>query len=103
MIQKPFSYTLQKTFGIGYRKALQLFIINGLNIRGNPKTLKKKHLSSFNLHLTNIKTGKLLKTEIQEFIEFLIKTRTYKGIRQKLKYPVRGQRTHTNAKTSKKK
>ena len=103
MIQKPFSYTLQKTFGIGYKKAQKLFRINGLNIRVNPKNLKKTHLNNINTKLTQIKTGKLLKTEIQEFIEFLIKTRTYKGIRHKLKYPVRGQRTHTNAKTSKKK
>ena len=46
---------------------------------------------------------KNLKGKTYEFIEFLIKTRTYKGVRHKLKYPARGQRTHTNAKTSKKK
>jgi ribosomal protein S13 len=33
--------------------------------------------------------------------QFLSKIKTYKGVRHKLGYPVRGQRTHTNAKTKK--
>ena len=103
MIQKPFSHTIQTTFGLGYKKTQQLFKWSGLNIRVNPKSLKKKQVNKINNNLKNYKTGKLLKDETYEFIEFLIKTRTYKGIRHKLRYPVRGQRTHTNAKTSKKK
>jgi len=103
MIQKPFSHTIQNTFGIGYKKTHQLLKWSGLNIRVNPKSLKNQQLNKINKQITSYKTGKLLKDEIYEFIEFLIKTRTYKGIRHKLKYPTRGQRTHTNAKTSKKK
>jgi small subunit ribosomal protein S13 len=38
------------------------------------------------------------------FLEkFYIDLKNYKGIRHKYKYPVRGQRTRTNAKTTKKK
>jgi len=103
MIQKPFSTTIQNTFGIGYKKTQQLLKWNGLNIRVNPKSLKIKQFNNLNSTIKTYKTGKILKDEIYEFIEFLIKTRTYKGIRHKLKYPTRGQRTHTNAKTSKKK
>jgi small subunit ribosomal protein S13 len=103
MIQKPFSRTIQNTFGIGCKKTQQLFKWGGLNIRTNPKVLKKKQLNKVNKTIKTYKTGKNLKDETYEFIEFLIKTRTYKGVRHKLKYPTRGQRTHTNAKTSKKK
>lgn len=42
MIQKPFSRTIQNTFGIGCKKTQQLFKWGGLNIRTNPKVLKKK-------------------------------------------------------------
>ena len=103
MTQKPFSHTIQNTFGIGYKKTQKLFKLSGLNIRANPKVLKKKQLNKVTKIIKTYKTGKNLKDETYEFIEFLIKTRTYKGVRHKLKYPVRGQRTHTNAKTSKKK
>lgn len=35
-------------------------------------------------------------------ISFLIRNKVYRGTRHKLGYPVRGQRTHTNARTRKK-
>jgi small subunit ribosomal protein S13 len=103
MTQKPFSTVVQKTFGVGNKKTQQLFKWNGLNMRANPKHLKTKQSHSVNKTIKTYNTGKNLKGKTYEFIEFLIKTRTYKGVRHKLKYPARGQRTHTNAKTSKKK
>ncbi len=36
-------------------------------------------------------------------IQFLKEIRSYRGVRHKARLPVRGQRTHTNAKTTKKK
>ncbi len=38
----------------------------------------------------------------RDFIDFLKKLKTYRGLRHKYAYPCRGQRTHTNAKTQKK-
>jgi small subunit ribosomal protein S13 len=43
-----------------------------------------------------------LKNEINKNIKKLKKIKAYKGFRHKLKLPVRGQRTKTNAKTRKK-
>jgi small subunit ribosomal protein S13 len=40
--------------------------------------------------------------EIKESINYLKKLKSFKGIRHKLGYPCRGQRTHTNARTAKK-
>jgi small subunit ribosomal protein S13 len=42
------------------------------------------------------------KTKILKNIRFLIKIKCIKGLRHKLGFPVRGQRTRTNAKTVKK-
>lgn len=41
----------------------------------------------------------LLKRKQLKNIEALIKMNCYRGLRHKLGFPVRGQRTHTNAKT----
>ena len=61
----------------------------------NKINLLIKTLSKFNL-------GNKLKIQIKDNISFIKNIRTYKGIRHKVSLPVRGQRTHTNAKTSKK-
>ena len=52
--------------------------------------------------LKNIILGKKLYTSVKENLEFLSKIKTYRGLRHKFKYPSRGQRTHTNAKTKQK-
>lgn len=48
---------------------------------------------------------KLPSSELQKrnCIQFLKDNKSYRGIRHKIRLPVRGQRTHTNAKTRKKK
>ena len=74
----------------------------GLNLRNNPKNLKKSTKSLFFKLTNNYKKDKDLKNELKEIQNFSQKIKTYKGIRNKLKYPCRGQRTHTNAKTKKK-
>ena len=96
----PFKTKIVKIFGIGYRQCKKNFDFNGLNTRLQPVNVKKEHTSKITNQITFLKTGKKLQNEIKEYIEFLVKTRTYKGIRHKLRYPVRGQRTHTNAKTT---
>ena len=48
------------------------------------------------------KTASLLQTIIKKRINTHISIKSYQGLRHKNGYPVRGQRTHTNAKTQKK-
>lgn len=91
-----------KTFGIGAKQAKKNYLFQGLNTRLQFTSIKKEQTTKLNQQIMFLKTGVKLKTEIKEFIEFSVKNRTYKGIRHKLRYPVRGQRTHTNAKTTKK-
>lgn len=52
--------------------------------------------------LKNEKQNRSLKEYTNNCINFLKSTRLYRGMRHKYGLPVRGQRTHTNAKTVKK-
>lgn len=89
-------------YGIG-KKTGNIFLEKiGLNNRINPKTFKRKQISEISKKLQTKIFGKKLREDKKNTILFLSKNRTYRGIRHKLKYPARGQRTHTNAKTKKK-
>jgi small subunit ribosomal protein S13 len=66
-----------------------------------PKTLKIRQQIAIDKRLKAIQYVKKYKDSIKNNIIFLSKIKTYKGVRHKLGYPVRGQRTHTNAKTKK--
>lgn len=76
---------------------------SGLNLRVNKSFLKRDHLYSFKRVIGKKDTGKKLFERVQTSINFLMSIKCYKGSRHKLKYPTRGQRTHTNGKTRKKK
>lgn len=89
-------------YGIG-KKTGSLFLQKiGLNNRINPKNFKRKQISEVSKNLQTKIFGKKLREDRKSIISFLSKNRTYRGIRHKLRYPARGQRTHTNAKTKKK-
>jgi len=89
-------------FGIN-QKLIKSFSINyGINSNKRFVQLKKKLYLKLSNRFKYLRVGKFLQKSISKNIEFLIKIKSYKGIRHKLKYPARGQRTHTNAKTKKK-
>ena len=89
-------------FGVGNNIKSHFIERCGINKRINPIYLKYRHFLRLHKTISNIETGKVLKENVKKNILNLIKIKTYKGIRHKTNYPVRGQRTHTNAKTSKK-
>ena len=92
----------ENNYGIGSKTGNSFLKNLGLNSRINPKTFKRKQINEINRRSQNTLSGKKLKENKKNIILFLSKNKTYKGIRHKLKYPARGQRTHTNAKTKKK-
>jgi len=96
-----FLKTLTNTFGIGNYTANKILNKIGLNKRSSPLSLNGKQKLLVNRHKKLLNTGKSLSTFIRESINFKQKIKSYRGIRHKRKYPVRGQRTHTNAKTTK--
>jgi len=99
---KTFFKNLINIFGIGKTLASNINYKLGLNQRNNPKIIKKKHLHEFEKIKKSLLTEKKLKNHLKEVNVFEQKIKTYRGLRNKLHLPCRGQRTHTNAKTKKK-
>ena len=99
---KHICISLTYIFGIG-RSTAEL-ILDELNIK---KTIKTKDLSEDELikireYIENNCTIEGdLRREVSQNIKRLIEINSYKGIRHKRGLPVRGQRTHTNARTRK--
>lgn len=99
---KSIFFALRHVFGIG--KSRSVLICKKLGFAPN---LKVKNLSneqvvkiskiseSLNFILANdLRRVKLLA------VQRLVSIRSYRGLRRKKGFPVRGQRTHTNARTS---
>lgn len=114
--RKTISNALTAIYGIGIKRALA--VCNALCI--NPKKrfseLSLTHASRIQKCITNgpeisprnnttwaqAKVGSRLRKEINDNIKRYMKIRTFRGLRHKNSLPVRGQRTHTNARTQKK-
>ena len=101
---KPIFVSLTQIYGIGHFTAVLICKKLGFS-----KNLKIKDLSKEQI-LKLIKTIELLKLNIASDLKKsnllnsknLISIKSYKGLRRNQGLPVRGQRTHTNARTAKK-
>ena len=100
---KPVYFALRYIYGIG--KSKSIFICKKLGF-------------SYNLKIKNLSETQVSKiAKLVEFLNFvvandlkrlnllalqkLVYIKSYRGLRRKKGFPVRGQRTHTNAKTAK--
>ncbi|MBM3708113.1 MAG: 30S ribosomal protein S13 [Actinobacteria bacterium] len=89
-------------FGIG--KSLAQKMLSDLNIEETAKTkdLTEEEVVKIRNYIdANFKVEGDLKREVTQNIKRLIEVNSYRGIRHKRGLPVRGQRTHTNARTRK--
>jgi small subunit ribosomal protein S13 len=89
-------------YGIG--KSLSSSILKEAGIEYNKKVaeLKEDELAIIRKIIENkYKVGGDLKKDEKTNIKRLIDTNSYRGLRHKKGLPVRGQRTHTNARTRK--
>lgn len=95
---------IQVIFGVGKITIKKLLKINGLlfNTKGN--NLRKKHKESIKLDFDEYPKplARELKQIYKKNCQRLVDNRCYRGIRHKLGYPVRGQRTRTNGSIQKK-
>lgn len=98
--EKPhFEKSLQAMYGIGEPASQLTLKIHGLldNVRG--KELRRFHKISLKRHFKQF--PRMLTKDLKQFYisscQRLINNQSYRGFRHKLGYPVRGQRTHTNA------
>lgn len=94
--------SLTYIFGIG--KPLAQKILKDLGIEETRKTkdLTEEEVVKIRAYIdNNFKVEGDLRREVTQNIKRLIEINSYRGIRHKRGLPVRGQRTHTNARTRK--
>lgn len=94
---------LQRVYGIGETRARELCYHIGATPMTRVSDLGQFHLSQL---LTAIGSkyvvGQELRNETRENVARLVHIRSYRGMRHREQLPVRGQRSHTNARTQKK-
>lgn len=89
-------------YGLGKKTITNIYSFVGINTKTYPKTVKKTQQKKILRKLNKKVLGKPLKKYVLDRIKFYFEIRSWKGIRHHKNYPIRGQRSHTNAKTKKK-
>lgn len=99
--RKGVGFTLQSVFGINKRTANQICAMVGVRKEIRLNRLNAGRLDKLNkICRDHVSTG--LERRTKEDIKHLIHIKHYKGVRHMFGLPARGQRTRTNASTSKK-
>jgi small subunit ribosomal protein S13 len=90
-------------YGVGLSKLEEIYKLVGINFNRKAVVYKSQHKKKIRDLTNQISYFGSLKLKNKRAIEFYTKLKNYRGVRHSAKYPVRGQRTHTNAKTVKRK
>ena len=102
---KIISVALQKIYGVGVNKSK--LVCKNIGLSNRIRTFELKENKSYLLAEFVENSGIIIKSDLVRSIisaeKRLLHLRVYRGIRAKQGFPIRGQRTHTNAKTAKKK
>jgi small subunit ribosomal protein S13 len=102
--QKPVIFALTNIYGIGKTTAFSICKKLGFSVNLKVKDLTQEQITELlqlieSLNLTLNNELKKLKSLT---LKHLVSIKSYKGLRRVRGLPVRGQRTHTNAKSSRK-
>jgi small subunit ribosomal protein S13 len=100
--QKRLWVGLTAIYGIGHERAKKLAAAAGVDHDKKIRDLTEDETNKLRQEIE--KEGRVegdLRKEIQMNIRRLIEIQAYRGIRHRRNLPVRGQRTHTNARTRK--
>ncbi len=93
---------LQYIYGVGLTRAKAILAQTGVNPDTRVRDLTDEEVSKLTTMLTGTyKVEGDLRREVTGNIKRLMDINCYRGIRHKRGLPVRGQRTHTNARTRK--
>jgi small subunit ribosomal protein S13 len=99
---KRIDIALRSIFGVGPAVAEQVIGTTGIDPTTRVRDLGEGEVQKISLALGQM--GKIegdLRREIQQNIKRLMEIGCYRGLRHRRGLPVRGQRTHTNARTRK--
>ena len=89
-------------FGIGRSLAKKVLLDLKIDQTRKTKDLTEEEIVKIRNYIdNNFKVEGDLRREVTQNIKRLIEVNSYRGIRHKRGLPVRGQRTHTNARTRK--
>lgn len=99
---KRVDIALTYIYGIGRTTALKILDTTGVNWERNIDDLSADEVNEIRKELeSNYKVEGDLRREISGSIKRLMDIGCYRGLRHRRGLPVRGQRTHTNARTRK--
>jgi len=100
--EKRVEVALTYIFGMGLTRSHETLKATGVNPDTRVKDLKEAELVQLKDFIeANYKIEGDLRREIQSDIRRKVEIQSYQGIRHRKGLPVRGQRTHTNARTRK--
>ncbi len=99
---KKVEIALQSIYGIGPKRALQLCDLVGIEPTRKVYELSEEEVIKIRERIDSLYLVEGdLRREVSMNIKNLMDIKCYRGIRHMRRLPVRGQRTHTNARTRK--
>ena len=101
--EKRVEVGLTYIYGIGRTRSREILHVAQVDCSKRVKDLTDQEVASITsvIQKNNYKLEGDLKRDVQQNIKRLMDINCYRGIRHKKRMPVRGQRTHTNARTRK--
>lgn len=100
--EKRLEIALTYIFGIGRTRSLQMIDELGLDAGTKVRDLTEDEILKIRRYIDqNFRIEGDLRREISQNIKRKVEIGSYQGIRHRRGLPVRGQRTHTNARTRK--
>ena len=100
--EKRLVISLTYVFGIGRTTAEQICEATGIDQNTRTRDLTDEEINKIRAYIDqSVKVEGDLKREVQQDIKRKMEIGSYQGIRHRKGLPVRGQRTHTNARTRK--
>ena len=100
--EKHVCISLTYIFGVGRSTAVKMLDELSINRDTRTKDLTEEEVVKIRDYLeSNLKIEGDLRREVSQNIKRLIEINSYRGIMHRRGLPVRGQRTHTNARTRK--
>ncbi len=99
---KKIQYALPYIFGIGPSNSVRILAETGISPDARVRDLRDAEVARLRQVIErDYKVEGALRTEVAMNIKRLMDIGTYRGTRHRKNLPVRGQRTHTNARTKK--
>ncbi len=99
---KRVEVALTYIYGIGKTRSTQMLQASGVNPNTRVKDLDEPSLNKLREYIDqNFKIEGDLRREVSADIRRKVEIGSYQGVRHRRGLPVRGQRTHTNARTRK--